>query len=400
MNYYEQLGLTPGASSEEIKDAYRALMRLLHPDFHSDPQLREVAEQQVKKWNAIYAILSDPERRRQYDRAQAEARERAVPIIVHAPPPPARGSFVNRSSAAWIAAVAAFALLLVWMASRPTPAGPSYNHEAGASIVDPGSKPVPSAEPLPQTPGEHEAELQAIANSAKQVDAKQTEAKQASEDANALRLHLVQAMNERDSALAEVSRLQARLSSERMERAALASKERPSRQKEREVAEVKSEPKPEMRADARLGGEGSRIGAAPPPVIAPTVAPVPVLVARSPIAGSWFYQKPTVAPKNKDLYPPEFIETVITEDHGQVKGTYHARYHVPNRPVSPDVSFQFAGKVNGDSGSLQWNGSGGSRGEVTLKLTTDHGLKVDWTASQLGTLGFYRGTAVLVRKAD
>jgi hypothetical protein len=118
------------------------------------------------------------------------------------------------------------------------------------------------------------------------------------------------------------------------------------------------------------------------------------------MSGTWFYRPPETPSKNKDLYPPEFIETSITEENGQLRGTYHARYKVPNRPVAPDVSFQFAGAFSGDSGSLPWSGSGGSKGEVTITLMANHSLRIDWVANQLGALGFYRGTAVLVKRAD
>jgi len=44
MNYYEELGLDPGATSDEIKRAYKRLTRLLHPDHQQDPELRDTAE--------------------------------------------------------------------------------------------------------------------------------------------------------------------------------------------------------------------------------------------------------------------------------------------------------------------------------------------------------------------
>ena len=60
---YEVLGVGRSADETEIKKAFRRLARELHPDTNDDPQ----AEEQFKEAAAAYEVLSDPERRRQYD---------------------------------------------------------------------------------------------------------------------------------------------------------------------------------------------------------------------------------------------------------------------------------------------------------------------------------------------
>src|SRR5258707_14977477 len=67
MTYYEELSLAESASVEEIRQAYKTLARLLHPDQQSEEPLRKVAELQMTRLNEIVAVLTDPLRREQYD---------------------------------------------------------------------------------------------------------------------------------------------------------------------------------------------------------------------------------------------------------------------------------------------------------------------------------------------
>lgn len=63
-DYYEVLGLSKGADEASIKKAYRALAKKYHPDMNPGDQEAEV---KFKEVNEAYAVLSDAEKRAQYD---------------------------------------------------------------------------------------------------------------------------------------------------------------------------------------------------------------------------------------------------------------------------------------------------------------------------------------------
>lgn len=64
MDYYQTLGVAKGATQEEIKKAYRKLALQYHPDKNAG---NKEAEEKFKKISEAYAVLSDKEKRKQYD---------------------------------------------------------------------------------------------------------------------------------------------------------------------------------------------------------------------------------------------------------------------------------------------------------------------------------------------
>ncbi len=63
-DYYEVLGISKGASEDEIKKAFRKTAKKYHPDMHPDDK---ECEEKFKECQEAYAVLSDPDKRRQYD---------------------------------------------------------------------------------------------------------------------------------------------------------------------------------------------------------------------------------------------------------------------------------------------------------------------------------------------
>ena len=83
MNYYQILGLQRDVSQEEIKKAYRRIAKQYHPD--SNPGNRE-AEKKFKEASEAYEVLSNEEKRENYDHkliAEQKKALRTFLVFVH-----------------------------------------------------------------------------------------------------------------------------------------------------------------------------------------------------------------------------------------------------------------------------------------------------------------------------
>jgi curved DNA-binding protein CbpA len=350
ITFYEELGLAPGASPQEIRDAFRALVRLLHPDQQTDPQLKYIAEKQMRKVNRIYAVLSDPERRRRYD----EALDQDYPptVILGAISDPGFRQSVAKMT--WIAAVGVSAFLLVLLTWESTP---------GAQIHARDQNTEQNQAPSPSQSSENSADQSFLLAR--------------------LRSDLKAITLERDAAIHELGRLRG-----------------------------PKAPPPSPTA-ARSEGTESGLPVLTTTEL-PSTGRFPVLNNSVPnrienqpsrkFGGFWFYTPPALGlhNKNQSLYPPEYIEATIKEENGMLSGKYRARFQIVDRAISPDVNFTFIGaSSSGTQMTFPWTGSAGAKGELTLRLVSENSLRIDWNATELGSQqGLDAGTAILTRRIE
>lgn len=374
MSYYNDLGVAPSASAEEIRDTFHALVRLLHPDQQKSPELKIAAEAQMRRFNEIYAVLSDADRRRQYNADLAASAERAAPIIIHAPRPIPQRVPVHWGTIAWGTAVLASAALIIWLS----------NHESfsNSRADGPSWAAIGAQQPPPRATAAHDPSAAVTDPATRAI-------------IDSLREQVRLANAQRDDAWKQINQL-------RQESVGKHFQPEPDRPNN-----------PAKPPEARGGDRAQLVSAPeppaidlppPPPAALPGVASaVPVLASapRHHFGGLWLWTKPRARNKDKTLYPPEFIETTIVEQNGSLRGRYRARYRVPDRAISPDVNFEFQGKASGGSAQLPFSGDGGAKGQIKIKLISDNSIEVNWSATDLGkALGLSAGTAVLVRKTD
>ena len=77
---YQILGISQKATSEEIKQTYRKLVKGCHPDlFVSGSEEQAQATDRLREINAAYAILSNPQKRTPYDTKLSKQRSGCEP---------------------------------------------------------------------------------------------------------------------------------------------------------------------------------------------------------------------------------------------------------------------------------------------------------------------------------
>ena len=130
-NYYEVLGVTPTASIEQIRAAYRDKVRIIHPD--SAVVASPTASLQMAEVVRAWSTLSDLALKRAYDEELFDAQSE---IDESFPPTPiVRGNF-PKSLIGWILAIGIAGVLVLNVLSDPiAPAKPDGLLQSGSCVV-------------------------------------------------------------------------------------------------------------------------------------------------------------------------------------------------------------------------------------------------------------------------
>ena len=65
---YKVLEISPEATDEEVKTAYREMARKYHPDNYANNPLSDLAQEKMQEINEAYDVLKDSQKRAAYDR--------------------------------------------------------------------------------------------------------------------------------------------------------------------------------------------------------------------------------------------------------------------------------------------------------------------------------------------
>lgn len=369
---YEELGLRPDASADEIRRVQRRLARLFHPDrFQDDPDLQRLAEAQLKRLNMLCDALA---RRVQTDAGQHGDQQEPCRLIG------ARDlvtgwrartrTWLARNwragACAGIAGMIGFAVLVwYWGQRQQLPilrAGAGRTSEVMEEVAAPGAPQArrttwepPRAQPAGASP-----ELVRL----------QREHQRALEALRQLGQQLQQVEAERSAAVARLAALSASLERKNALGFLIDPPGRPS------------PPEPPRGTSAPSAQVGLAVSPSDP--------------SRG-LVGLWVWVPQGQVSGLPGSYPPEYIEVVVRIEDGQLHGAYRARYVVPDRTLSPLVNFEFGGELNPEH-RYPWWGSGGAKGTLRMGLLETGRLWLEWYAERLSPqLGLVSGKAVLVR---
>ncbi len=413
MDYYEELGLDRTATEDEIRRAHRRLTKLLHPDQQTDDAVKQLAETQMRRLNAIVETLSDPQHRQEYD----DELRRGVPGFQ-------ASKFRRRAFHSWPwwvgSTVGAIVLTVgaVWFSAdkwgssfgdrTPTyiPSGAETSAEpiANSTATEAPPSPAPATNSAPSAPGQQQmTKAQSPQPQAPPTNPLSDTA--AAHPAPSRTVASVPTPGPANKAQPQGSQ------------PTVVVAEVPHRKiLSLPLTHVSAVPRaagvnlPAAPALTTAGGVGrvetvsmpaGNLPSAPtPPEPAPPAATIAKDASpaktRDAVEGEWVYA-PTEPEKRKaGFYPPEYIDLRIW-DQGGLHGEYRARYHVTDKPIQPDVNFALT--VDGSPRRFTWESNNGSKGTLRISSIDAGSIRIEWRTTVFSrSLALTAGTATLVRR--
>ncbi len=370
MNYYEELGIRQDAALEEIRQAYKVLARLLHPDGQPDLRLKAMAECQMKRLNEILAVLTDSQKRRQYDESLCENPKAALDwaALPSIPPESWYYQLLHFGVRHWFWVLIGVVVVGVgiWCMEQGTPEAAHVVPKQNGAVPDaPGAGGSGGGGPAGSETGNRIPPLQSFGYTSK--PAAPHAASTAPREAPHPNVPQAAVVNE--------------------------------------PAAEPNQPEPTHTLSAKELPPPSPIVVAEPPRAAPEQAKVEPAssIARTKevsFAGNWLYAPETAGKTDPNLYPAISVEFILAEEDGSLVGNYRAKYKIPDQAISPEVQFRAQGKsTNGKSCKLAWSSDDGAQGEAELTLRSSDQMKVTWWTTVFGRrAALSSGMAVLIRQ--
>ncbi len=410
MDYYEELGLDRTATEDEIRRAHRRLTKLLHPDQQTDDAVKQLAETQMRRLNAIVETLSDPQHRQEYD----DELRRGLPGFQ-------ASKFRRRAFHSWPwwvgSTVGAIVLTVgaVWFSAdkwgssfgdrTPTyiPSGAETSAEPIANSTATEAPPSPATNSVPSAPGQQEM-------GKAQSSQPQTRPTNPASDAPATTAPSRTVASVPTPAPANKAQPEG-------SHPTVVVAEIPHRKiLSLPLTHVSAVPRaanvnlPAAPALSTAGGVGhvetvsmpaANLPSAPT-LSEPATAPATISKESSPakprdaVEGEWVYA-PTEPEKRKaGFYPPEYIDLRIW-NQGGLHGEYRARYHVTDKPIAPDVNFALT--ADGSPRRFTWESNNGSKGTLRISSIDAGSIRIEWRTTVFSHgLALTAGTATLVRR--
>lgn len=410
MDYYEELGIAPSASEEEISRAHRRMTKLLHPDQHTDESLKQLAEVQMRRLNSIVAVLLDPESRREYDE-QLRTEGPGYPGMRSAN---AKKQRRRPSWPWWVVSTAAAVLLtvvVVWFWAGNF--GSTFGNHNPTYIPD--SREAPSSAAEVTQPSAH-SQVSASSDPAKQSNVAATQPTMTADVPTVVHANPSQTLAKVPADSDPVT--------PQTEVASDAGQNSPAHKKlvlpKSEIAavvhpaatHVDLPPAPGLSIANPSRVEASVLPLAnvpiappkPPPAEAPPTKTVSYSastksVPSDPLEGEWVYAPKEPEKKKAGFYPPEFIDLKLVRDDGRLHGQYHARYHVADKPISPDVEFVLSPDT--DDHKFTWRASNGTRGTFKISAVDPNVIRVEWRTTVFSRQpALTAGTATLIKRTQ